>query len=132
MSTGVIGKGPFAEAEHGITELELRHSSSYRCYLTGDIDAGPMALHPPVQRIDGSGANPYDDFVVLRNRLFEVLYFEDLSDLGLGVNGGFHVGWDSRVVSAFPIMTAIATIFRLDAQFMPALCASESTDVNRR
>src|SRR5208283_4439820 len=29
-------------------------------------------------------------------------------------------------------MTAIATIFRLDARFMPALCASESTDVKRR
>ena len=39
----------------------------------------------------GSGANPYDDFVVLRNGLFEVLHFEDLSESGLGINGGFHV-----------------------------------------
>jgi hypothetical protein len=51
-----------------------------------------MALHAPVQRIDGSGTNPYDDFVVLWNRLFEVLHFEDLSGFGFGVNGGFHVG----------------------------------------
>jgi len=45
-----------------------------------------------VQRIDRSGANPYDDFVVLRNGLFEVLDFEDLSRFGLRVDSGFHVG----------------------------------------
>ena len=59
--------------------------------MAGDIHAGPLALHAPVERIYGSGTNPDDDFVVLRNRLFEVLHFEDLSRLGLGVDGGFHV-----------------------------------------
>ena len=76
----------------GIAEFELRHGSSDRCYLASDIHAGPLALHAPVQRIDGSGANPYDHFVVLRNRLFEVLHFEDLSRFVLGVDGSFHVG----------------------------------------
>ena len=66
--------------------------SSDLYYLASNIHAGPLALHAPVQRIDGSGANPYDDFVVLRNRPFEVLHFEDLSRFGLGVDGGFHVG----------------------------------------
>ena len=81
----------FAEAEHGIIDHELRHTSSDRYYLASDIEAGPLALHAPVQRIDGSSA-PYDDFVALRNRLLEVLYFKDLSAFGFGVNGGFHVG----------------------------------------
>jgi hypothetical protein len=91
-STCVFGKSPLANAEHAIARRELRCPSSDRCDLTSDIDSGPLALHAPVQRIDGSGANPYDNFVLLRNRLFEVLYFEDLSQFGLGVDGAFHVG----------------------------------------
>jgi len=91
-SDGVNVTPPFANAEHGIAWLELRHRSSDRRYLARDIYAGSLALHAPVQRIDGSGANPYDDFVVLRNGLFEVLHFEDLPQSGLGINGGFHVG----------------------------------------
>jgi hypothetical protein len=79
-------------AEHGIAWLELRHRSSDRCYLASDIHARPSPLHAPVQRIHGSGANPYDDFFVLGNGLFEVLDFEDLSRSGLGVDGCFHVG----------------------------------------
>ncbi len=83
--------GPFANAEHGIARLELRHRSSDRCHFASDIYAGPLALQAPVQRIDGSGVNSYDDFVVLRNGRFEVLHFEDLSHSGLRVDGGFHV-----------------------------------------
>ncbi len=92
MSTCVFGKGTFASAEYVFSWLELRHCFS-DCYdLASDIHAGPVALHAPVQRIDGSGTNPYDDFVLLRNRLFEFLHFENLSRFVLGVDGGFHVG----------------------------------------
>ena len=93
-ATRVFGKGTFAHAEHIVAWLELRHRSPDRYYLASDVDPGPLPLHAPVQRIDGSGTDPYDDFVVLRNRLFEVLHFEDLSRFALGVDGGFHVGCD--------------------------------------
>jgi hypothetical protein len=89
-SARVFGKGAFAEAEHGVAWLELRCLFS-DCYdLASDVDAGAWALETPVQRVDGSGANADDNFVVLWNGLFEVLYFEDLSQGALGVDGGFH------------------------------------------
>ena len=80
-STCVFGKSPFAKAEDGVAWLEPGYLFSDCDDLTSDIDAGPWALQTPVQRVNGSGANPYDNFVVFRNWLFEVLYFEDLPAL---------------------------------------------------
>ena len=85
-------QGTLADGRHRRGPTRATAVESHPNVERHDVRMGHPALHAPVQRIDGSGANPYENFVVLRNRLFEVFYFKDLSGFAFGVNGGFHVG----------------------------------------
>jgi len=100
-STRVFGEGASAGAEHRIARLEVSHGSPYGHHAARDIHAGPRALHAPVQRIDGSGADLHKDFVVFRNGLFEVHDPKDPSRSGLGIDGSLHMGSCQRRLAYF-------------------------------
>src|SRR5712691_556227 len=88
--TNVLGKGTASPAEHFITWFELSNILTDCFNRPGVVNAEPRVLwfsqpnsephdlgrafdEMPVVRINGSRANSYQDLIVIRNRLFNVL-----------------------------------------------------------
>jgi hypothetical protein len=88
VSTDVLGEGAPRRAEHGFSWLKPRHVPADGFDVPGQIDAGASHLRPAdarhrphderaahevtVHGICGSRANPYQDLIVTRRRLFSV------------------------------------------------------------
>ena len=94
-STHILGKGPTARAEHLVAWFELSYVPANRFNLAGYIKAQSCDLgfaqpglyandvrrashEVPVQWIDGSCANFYQNFVVPSGWLFNLFTFENI------------------------------------------------------
>jgi hypothetical protein len=108
-SAHILGEGATARAEHGVARLELGYVPAHRFHLAGHIKARPCDLRlgeseqhandvghfheVVVGWIEGSGADSYQNFIVLGSRLFDVLDLDNAAASALAANGGLHFGW---------------------------------------
>ena len=103
----VLGEGAASAAEHLIPRSKPlhvpadrfdrpckidAHSCGRRCADAGiqahDVRRSPHVV--PVERIDRGRANPDQDFIVRRRRLFDVLHLENIGRTITAVNDGLH------------------------------------------
>src|SRR5262249_25236897 len=107
--TRILGKSPSpsVHAEHLIAWCELRHVLADRFDLAGYVNAQPRGLGQaqparyahdvrlashvmPVEGIDGSRANSYQDEIVPNGRLLNLLVLKNIGRTVAVIHDGFH------------------------------------------